>query len=378
MSGIADQVAVWGVGTSHFGRFPGRRVEDLAWDAIAEALDDAGVEPAQVDAIVVGSVFGAVGVASRVARAAGLVGVPNMRVEAACASGTIAVHEAIEAVASGRYGCVLAIGIEQLSTTFSGPIAPEPTDADGALGLPMPALYALQAQRYVHRHRRDPDELATVAVKNRRHGAQNSRAHWHQEVTLDDVLGSRPIAEPLTLLQCCPMSDGAGAAVVGRQRGDDVAVIGSAVVGGRGWPAGDDEPWGVASVRRVAEALRATTGFEAQSADVFEVHDAFTIGEVLTVEALGLCPAGSALDELAGGEFTHGGRWVVNPSGGLLSRGHALGATGLAQTAEVVWQLRGTASDRQVSGAAVGVVETMGGGAAGLDGNVAAMVALRV
>src|SRR6202035_4501383 len=139
-----------------------------------------------------------------------------------------------------------------------------------------------------------------------------------------------------------------------RRRDDDIEVLGSGAVGGAAWPAKSDELWGVASVRRAASAAAADAGLALTKANVVEVHDAFTIGELVTLEALGFCEPGSALDLLGAGDFAVGGRWAVNPSGGLLSRGHPLGATGLAQIAEVVWQLRGRAGERQQPGARLG------------------------
>lgn len=314
-----------------------------------------------------------------IARAAGVARGPVVRVEAACASGTLAVHRAVQAVRAGRYRTVLALGIEQMSLQFDGPIEPEPTDAEGGQGLPLPGLYALQAHRYLHEHGRDSAELAEVAVKNRRQGALNERAHRRGAVTAEEVLASRPIADPLTLLQCCPVSDGAAAAVIGPPRPGhpDVPVLASVFEGGRAWPADPDEPWSVACVRRARIKAEQEAGRRMEEADVFEVHDAFTIGEVLSLEALGLCPPGRALDVLREGDFSVGGRWAVNPGGGLLSRGHALGATGVAQLAEITWQLTGRAGERQLPQAPrMGVVETMGGGAAGLDGNAAGVLVL--
>ncbi|WP_214109120.1 thiolase family protein [Acrocarpospora catenulata] len=370
--------AVWGVGTSEFGRFPGRSPEDLVAEATAEALTAAGVEPAEIEAVVVGNVFGPSGVAARAARAAGVSHGPVIRVEAACASGTLAVHSAAQAVAEGRYGRVLAVGVEHLSARFDGAIEPERSDAEGGQGLPLPGLYALQAHRYLHVHRRDPAELAAVAVKNRAQGSLNDRAHRRHPVTTEEVLGSRMIADPLTVLQCCPLSDGAAAAVLGPPRAGrpDVPVLASVYVGGQAWPAAPDEPWSVACIRRAAREAEAGAGLRLAEADLFEVHDAFTIGEVLSLEALGLCRPGESLDLLHDGVFSSGGRRPVNLSGGLLARGHALGATGVAQVAEVVWQLTGKAGARQLGAPKLGVVETMGGGAAGLDGNAAAVLVL--
>lgn len=375
---MTEHAAIWGVGTSAFGRFPERRAEDIAWEAIGEALRDAELEPADVEAVFVGNVFGPSGVGARVARAAGISTAPVIAVEAACASGTVAACLAIAAVREGRHRVVLAVGVEQMSTRFDGAIVPEPTDADGAVGFPLPALYALQASRYLEIHRRDVADLARVAVKNRANGAANPRAARTTPVTLDEVLESRPIAEPLTVLQCCPVSDGAAAAVFGppRKGRGNIGVLGAAVTGGAVWPAERDELWSVACVRRAAAAAAAEARVDLASADVFEVHDAFTIGELLSIEALGLCDPGRAPDLLRDGAFEIDGRWAVNPSGGLLARGHPLGATGLAQIAEATWQLTGRAGERQRLDARLAVVETMGGGASGLDGNAAAVIVL--
>ena len=193
-----------GAATSAFGRFPDRTLEQLAWDAVGVALDHAGLEPGQVEAVFVGNVFGPAGVAARVVRSSGIHGVPVTRVEAACASGTLAAHLAAQAVVEGRYRYVLAVGIEQMSTLFDGAIVPERTDPEGSLGLALPGLYALTAQRYLHVHGRGVADLAAVAVKNRGHGVLNPLAQRQTAVTLDEVMSSRPVADPLTVLQCCP------------------------------------------------------------------------------------------------------------------------------------------------------------------------------
>lgn len=372
---------LYGVGTSAFGRFPERRVESLAWDAIGEAVRDAAVAPGDIDAIVVGSVFGPPGVATRVQRGVGMPGVPMWTVENACASGTSAYHEAVEAVRTGRFGCVLVLGIDQMSTLFSGAIVPEATDPEGASSLPLPGLYALQAQRYVAEHGVTPEQLAAVAVKNKGNGADNPRAQLRSAVpTVQDVLESRMIAEPLTFLQCCPTSDGAGVAIVGADRGNarDLSIEASAMVSGALWDHRSEEVWGFASVERAAREAFAQARRVPEEIDVLEVHDAFTIGEVITLEALGLAPRGKAAELAPSGHTTRDGRQPVNASGGLLSRGHPLGATGMAQLAEIAWQLRGEAGARQVARHDVGLVETMGGGAAGMDGNACVVTILSI
>jgi acetyl-CoA C-acetyltransferase len=256
---------------------------------------------------------------------------------------------------------------------------PEATDCEGRAGLPLPGLYALQAQRYMELYGATPEQFAEVAVKNKGNGLANPRAQLNSSApTVEQVLASRRIADPLTFLQCCPVSDGAGAMVVGTPKGrkGEVKVLASAMASGRLWDHRSKDFWGEAPVRRAANAAYVQAGVRATDVDVLEVHDSFTIGEILTLEALGLCKTGEGAALTTSGHTRMGGRQPVNPSGGLLSRGHPLGATGTAQIAEIVWQLRGTAGERQVPNARLGLVETMGGGAAGMEGNAAVVTLL--
>jgi acetyl-CoA acetyltransferase len=372
---------LWGVGTSDYGLQPETRVEELCWAAVREAVADAGISPAEIDAIIVGSVFGPPGVATRVQRGLGLPGVPMWTIENACASGTAAYHEAVTAVRAGRFGCVLVLGVDQMSTLFSGAIVPEATDPEGAASLPLPGLYALQAQRYVQEFGVTPEQLAAVAVKNKTNGLDNPRAQLRKGApTVEEVLASRMIAEPLTFLQCCPTSDGAGAVIVGCERGNpaDLRIEASAMVSGALWDHRSIDVWGYASVARAAEQAFAEAGRTPAELDVLEVHDAFTIGEIITLEALGIAPRGKGAELAPSGHTARDGTQPVNPSGGLLSRGHPLGGTGTAQIAEIAWQLRGRAGARQVARHRVGLVETMGGGAAGMDGNACVVTILSV
>jgi acetyl-CoA C-acetyltransferase len=341
----------------------------LAWQALAEALDDAAVT--RVDAAFVGTVFGSLGVAQRAMLGAGLTGIPIVTVENACASGSTALHEAHCAIDSGRYETVVALGVEHLTSLFDGPIAPDPSDREQATGLLFPGIYAMTATRYMHDHGANAEDLARVAVKNSQHGSLNPRAHRRRPLALQEVLASRMIADPLTLYQCAGLSDGAAAVVLGAQRRDarDVHLRASALRSGRAWDQASEHVWGWEIVAETARDAYAAAGIEPADVDVVELHDAFTIGEIVTIEALGLRAEGTAPAAIATGELSLGGRTPVNPSGGLLSRGHPLGATGVAQTAELVWQLRGEARGRQVDRPRIGLLETMGGGAAGLDGN---------
>jgi acetyl-CoA C-acetyltransferase len=369
-------VRIYGAGTSDFGRQPEERATTLGWAAVTEALADA--EVSDVDAVYVGSVFGEMGVAQRVLSPLGLTRVPIVRIENACASGTTAFHEGVSAVESGRYGRVLVLGIEHMTRTIRGPIPTEPRDPDSRSGLILPALYAMSATRYREVHGLTNEEMAAVAVKNRGNATLNPRARLGARVTVDEVLGSRMVAEPLTLLQCSPVSDGAAAVVIGpdRKRARDVRVLGTAFASGARWGAGSPSVWGFELVQRVAAAAYRDAGIGPDDVDLVECHDAFTIGEIVTLEALGFAKEGEGGRLGASGETAIGGKKPVNPSGGLLGRGHPLGATGVAQLAEVVVQLRGEAGARQVQGARIGLVETMGGGVAGIDGNGCVVVVL--
>jgi acetyl-CoA acetyltransferase len=362
-------VTIQGVGMTLFGKQPDRSSADLAQVAVRAALEDAGAP--RVDAVYVGNVFGGPGVAQRCLAPLGITGVPVVTIENACASGTTALYEAWTAVRTERFDRVLVLGVESMSTRFPGAIDPEPTDREGRTGLAMPALYALSAARYLDLGMVTLEQLAAVSVKNHEHALANPRAQYSGSYTIEQVLASPMIADPLTLLQCCPISDGAAAAVIGRgQHGtEDVPIRGMAFRSGGLWDATSPHVWGFDVVRETATAAYESAGIGIADVDVLEVHDAFTIGELVTTEALGLAGegAGGALAESGGTSL--GGRQPVNPSGGLLSRGHPLGATGVAQVAEIVWQLRGAASGRQVPGARIGLVETMGGGVAGIDGN---------
>jgi acetyl-CoA acetyltransferase len=228
----------------------------------------------------------------------------------------------------------------------------------------------MMAQRYMAEYGVPMEDIAYVAVKNSHNGALNKRAQRARELTLDEVLGSRLVADPLTLFQSCSISDGAAAAVLGPDRDNprDIAIKSSALVPGGLWDYRTDRLLGSEIIEHAAQAAFELAGCTIDDIDVLEVHDAFTIGEVIAIEALGLADPGAGPELGLSGQTAIGGRVPVNPSGGLLSRGHPLGATGLAQVAEIVWQLRGEANGRQVEDASLGLVETAGGGVSGIDG----------
>ncbi len=373
--------AIWGVGTSAFAKQPSVGGPRLAWQAAVEALDDAGATAADIDAVYAGSVFGDPGAVTRCLQQIGIVEVPVITIENACASGTSAFHEARLAVETGRYERVLAFGIETMTSHFDGAISPIASDPDGAQGYAMPGIYGMSATRYQCEFGVTDEQMAAVAVKNRRHAVGNPRAQHRTAVTAEQVLASPMVADPITLFQCCSIADAAAAAVIGPRGGSpdprrEVAIRSSALRSGRLWDHTCDKVWGWDIVADTAARAFEAAGVGPGDIDVFEVHDAFTIGEIIATEALGLCAPGEGGRLAESGRTALGGAQPVNPSGGLLSRGHPLGATGLAQIAEIAWQLRAMAGDRQVPGARLGAVETMGGGTAGIDGNACVVAVL--
>ena len=373
--------SIWGVGTSAFGKQTSLGGPRLAWQATVEALDDAGLKASDIDAVFAGTVFGDPGVVTRSLQQIGIVEVPVITIENACASGTSAFHEAGVAVESGRYERVLAFGIETMTSNFDGAINPIASDPEGAQGYAMPSIYGMSATRYKYEFGVTDEQMAAVAVKNRGHAVGNPRAQHRKTVTVEQVLGSRMVADPITLFQCCSIADAAAAAVVGplgssHEPAQEVVIRSSALRSGRLWDHTTDKVWGWDIVADTAAQAYEAAGVSVGDIDVFEVHDAFTIGEIITTEALGLCELGEGGLLVESGHTALGGRQPVNPSGGLLSRGHPLGATGLAQIAEIVWQLRDMAADRQVPNARLGAVETMGGATAGIDGNACVITVL--
>jgi acetyl-CoA acetyltransferase len=359
-----------------FGKIEDADETRLVRQAVDAALSDSAIEPEQIDAIFVANVFGARGLGQMVLRASRLVGKPIVNVENACASGTTALLEGIAWLGAGLADRVLVIGVEVLTGRFDGLLPIGSRDPYTPQGMTLPSLYALKARHHMERYGSTPDQFAAVSVKNRAHGALNPHARFRKPVTLEDVLGSRPIADPITLLQCCANSDGAAAAVLVREElagshPNPVRVAGSALTSGR--PRAE-VGWNETTLRDAAATAYRRAGITPADVDVAELHDAFAPGELLAYERLGFSEQGKGGVDLQTGRFTFGGDGpVVNPSGGLLSRGHPPGATGLAQIYEVVTQLRGGAGQRQVKGATVALTATMGGTVPQLDTNACAV-----
>ncbi|MDZ5459505.1 thiolase family protein [Azohydromonas lata] len=369
-----QEIYIHGGAMTRFGKHPGVLAPELAQQAIVKALDDAGVSRSEIQAVYCANVLGGMILGQLIVRDLGLKGIPVYNVENACASGATGVHLARHALLAQQYDTVLVLGIEQLTALGGGTIALQrndhKTDLYARAGMVLPAVYAMRGTRFLHERGATPADLAAVAVKNRRHGSLNEYAQQRSQTTLEEVLASRMIADPLTLLQCCPSQvDGAAAVVLGtRRRGERraVKVLSSAVVSGLREDARDDILDAEITARAARQAYE-QAGVSPGDVNVVELHDAFTIAELLYYEALGLARRGEAVPLLRSGATALGGRVPVNPSGGLLAKGHPLGATGVAQMVEILWQLQGRAGARQVPGARIGLTQCTGGGIAGVD-----------
>lgn len=366
------EVCVIGVGLTPFAKYRDRSLAEIGWPAVKQAIEDAGVDKRDIEAAYCGTALGGMMAGQRVLKMLGITGLPITNVENACSSSSTAFRQAYIAVAAGAYDMVLVLGVEKLTKFGGGTLPLEREDFEVTHGLVMPALYGMRARRYMHDYGLTEKQLAGVAVKAHRHGARNPDAQYRNEVTVDEVMSARPIADPFTLLHCCPSGDGAAAAIVcsaktaRKYTSTPIRVACSEVNSGRYMTGFRDMTSPEITVRGARQAYE-EAAIGPEDVDVAEVHDAFTIAELLYYEALGFCERGDAAGLLEDGETSLGGRIPVNPSGGLLSKGHPIGATGAAQVVEVVRQLRGDCGDRQVEDARVGLTHCTGGGISGFD-----------
>ncbi len=370
-------VAIIGVGMIPWGELWEKPLRTIWAEAAVAALEDAGVDT--VDLITVGCMspglfVGQEHLASMVADQIGMAGVPAARVESACASGGLALRNGFAEVASGLADLVLVTGVEKMTdvdgadATFALGTAAD-QEYEGFHGITFPGLYAMMARVHMARHGTTVRQMAAVAAKNHANGLLNPNAQYHLKVTVDDVLASTMVADPLHLLDCSPITDGAAALVlapVDRARdlagGRPVVKITGSGMATDSIALADREDLGrLRAVQLAAERAYAMAGRKPSDIHVAEVHDCFSIAEIMVTEELGFVPPGEGGPAAENGLTALGGRIPVNPSGGLKSKGHPVGATGVAQVAEIVTQLRGEAGQRQVEGASVGLAQNMGG-----------------
>lgn len=389
-----QDVLIAGAGMTRFGKFPERSLRSLAEEAVDEALHDAGVSPADVDLVVSGNAMAGLMTGQEMIRGqtflgdSGLLGLPVLNVENACASSSSAMHVGWLGIGAGEYDVVVVLGAEKMTSEDRGRVfkaLASATDVerldeyrrDLAAETGQDAgnvsadsffmdVYAAMAERYMERTGATPRDFALAAVKGHRHGALNPKAQYRDEVTLEQVLDSRPISGPLTLMMCSPIADGAAALVLcSREFANSRAEAGNgaarvriratALATGRN----GGEPPG--PVTRAARRAYEQAGIGPEDIDLVELHDAASPSELITLEELELCGPGEAPRLQAAGDTALGGRLPVNTSGGLISKGHPVGATGCGQIVELVEQLRGRAGERQADGVEVALAENAGG-----------------
>lgn len=372
---MGGQVWVLGVGMTPFGKWESKDVAELALEAARAAVADGGLEPRRIEAIyfansLCGLLTGQEAVRGQVAlRDSPWRGVPVVNVENACASSSAALHVAAHAIRAGEYEHVLVVGAEKLThpdkqTTFRALAAASDCGREGGCAAPEARsvfmdYYAAVARRHMERYGTTLEQMAMVGAKNSAHGALNPLAQFRTARSVAEVLQSRLVVDPLRLFMCSPIGDGAAAVVLGNRRpvGSRRAVCVLASALRSGTVDGADRE----TIARTARAAYERAGCGPDDLHLCEVHDATAIAEIVSYEALGLCAEGEGGPFVESGAASLRGRVPVNPSGGLIARGHPVGATGLAQCCELTWQLRGEAGARQVEGARVALAENHGG-----------------
>ncbi|AHH95528.1 lipid-transfer protein [Kutzneria albida] len=385
---MSTRTFVVGVGMTKFEK-PGSRdwdYPDMAREAGTKALQDAGIGYELVRQAYVGYVYGESTAGQRAVYELGITGIPVVNVNNNCSTGSTALFLAAQAVRSGTVDCALALGFEKmqrgsLGTTFDDreqPLMRHIAALAELAEFAMPAapwMFGAAGREHMRRYGTTPEQFAKIGVKNHRHSVHNPYAQFQVEYTLEEVLAANMVYEPLTKLQCSPTSDGSAAVVIASEEfverhdlsAQAVEIVGQSMVTDLPSTFADNSAISLVGARMTERAAREVyeqAGFKPSDVDVIELHDCFSTNELLTYEALGLCGEGEGGKLVDAGDTTYGGRWVVNPSGGLISKGHPLGATGLAQCSELTWQLRGTADRRQVAGAQVALQHNIGLGGA--------------
>ena len=393
MSRASARVFVVGVGLTTFEK-PGRRegwdYPDMARESGTRALEDAGLEFDQIEEAYVGYVYGESTAGERAVYELGMTGIPITNVNNNCSTGSTALYLAARAIRGGLADCVLALGFEKMqpgSLSLDGygdreaPLLKHMLamgEASERVFPPAAWMFGTAGVEHMRMYGSTPEHFAKIAEKNHRHSIHNPYAQFQDEYTLEQIQADKMIYEPmqLTRLQCSPTSDGSGAAIVVSEEfvekhglaGQAVEIVGQAMVTDMLSTFDTHlarDIVGADMSAKAAAAVYAQAGITPDDVDVIELHDCFSANELLTYEALGLAAEGEGHHLVDSGDTTYGGKWVVNPSGGLISKGHPLGATGLAQCAELTWQLRGTADARQDEGAQVALQHNIGlGGAA--------------
>ena len=379
------EVAIIGVGSTVFGKFPEKLPYELGAEAAWAAIQDAGIPPKDLKFAYCANLYGGMVIGQAVLGEIGVTDIEQTNVQNACAGGATALRKAWWDIASGLYDAGIVIGVESITTSpIAGRlITPAKGDITGELGMNMVARFALSQRRYMDMFNISLEQIAKVSVKNHHHGCLNPYSQYKKELTVEEIINSRPICEPITLLQCCPSTDGAAAAVLissdlaKKYKNKPVMIAASVLKSGDYSFRWKDMTFSDMTYKCANEAYE-MAGLGPKDIDVCELHDAFAVNELQHYVELGFCKRGEEARLIEDGVTEIGGKLPVNASGGLLSKGHPISASGIAQVAEIVWQLRGQAGKRQVADAKVGLAHVAGGEVSGLESGAVAVHILKM
>jgi acetyl-CoA C-acetyltransferase len=373
------RVAVIGAAYTKFDEHWGKSLRDLSTEAGAKAILDAGIEGKDIKAMYIGNMsagrfIGQEHLAALTADHVGLTPIPSTRVEAACASGALAFHQAHLAIKSGQYDIVVAAGAEKMTDikgtdAISTLMGAGDQEWESSTGLTFTGLYALIAKAHMHKYGTTREQMAMVSVNNHKNGALNPNAQFPKEITVDNVLNSPMIADPLTLLDCSPITDGAAAVVLAseefaRNTRNPIWVLGSSQASDTLALHNRKSLTEMNATKVAAKKAYEMSGLQPRDINIAEVHDCFSINEILAVEDLGFCEKGRGGKFVEDGNIARNASKPVNTAGGLKSIGHPVGATGIRQVVDIVKQLRGEYGQLQVNGAGTGLALNLGGSGA--------------
>ncbi|MEK6957325.1 MAG: thiolase domain-containing protein [Thermoproteota archaeon] len=369
-----EKVCVIGAGSTKYGKLQ-ESIADITVQASVDAIESAGIEPKEIEAGYISNVFGVadkqVHLGPVVMSNLGIPEKPSLSIESACGSGSVAFREAFANVAGGFYDAVLVTGVEKVThtgTEWTTTYFSYCSDFfyEGQAGASFPGLFASMARAYLTEFKATEEDLAMVAVKNHDNGFLNPKAHLRKKITIDDVMNSAVVASPLKLYDCCPFSDGASSVILCNEKfakqhtKNYIRVIGSGRGGSPAALQGRNHLTTIPSTKIAAEAAYKMAGIKPKNVDFAEVHDCFTIAEIVDSEDLGFFDKGKAVEAVRDGKTRLNGEIPINPSGGLKSKGHPIGATGVGQVVEVFDQLTGRAGERTVKDAKIGLTHNFG------------------
>ena len=371
---FVEKVCVIGAGSTKYGKLADS-ISDITIQASIEAIDSAGIEPKEIKAGYISNVFGVadkqVHLGPVVMSNLGISERPSLSIESACGSGSVSFREAFANVAAGFYDVVLVTGVEKVThtgTEWTTTYFSYCSDFfyEGQAGASFPGLFASMARAYLTEFKATEEDLAMVAVKNHENGFLNPKAHLRKKITVDDVMNSAVVASPLKLYDCCPFSDGASSVILCNEKfakdhtKDYIRVVGSGRGGSPAALQGREHLTTIPSTKIAAEAAYKMAGITPKDIDFAEVHDCFTIAEIVDTEDLGFFEKGKGVEGVREGQTARNGGIPINPSGGLKSKGHPIGATGVGQIVEVFEQLTGKAGERTIKDAKIGLTQNFG------------------